>query len=134
MPRITSFLPWTLLCLLSFATLKSPLFAQPERTYELLDQVVKKKDKNLLYEVRQNIQLANGKRAIEGLNTLLTTYPNNVDLAYMRGAIHQEMKQYSAAAADFERGVQLAPDYKVGAIYDLGKLYQRTGEFGRAQQ
>lgn len=126
-------LPFTLLLFCGLATLKS-LAAQPAQAYELLDQIEKKKDKNLLYEVRQHIQLANGKRAIEGLNTLLTTYPNNVDLVYMRGAIHQEMKQFSAAAADFERGVALAPDYKVGAIYELGKLYHRIGNFEQAQR
>lgn len=133
MLRLTLLLPWTLLFVFSFATLK-PLSAQPDQGYELLNQITKKKDKNLLYEVRQDIQLANGKRAIEGLSTLLGNYPNNVDLVYMRGAIHQEMKQYSEAAADFERGITLAPNYKVGAILDLGKLYARLGDFGQAQQ
>lgn len=107
------------------------LTAQP--SYELFESITRKKDNSLLYEVRQQIALGNYRRALEGLDKLVSAYPQNVDLVFMRGAIFQLDGQLSPAAADFSRGLQLAPNYKVDAYLELGKIYQSKGDYDQAK-
>ncbi len=128
------FLPSLLACLL-IACLSQPnlLLAQGEKPYTVLADIVKKKDLTQLYSVRQHLQLGNFQQAIEALTPLLTTYPTNIDLRYMRAEAYRLSHQYQEAAGDFQLGTQLAPDYKIEAFMDLGKLRHKTGEFAAAQ-
>lgn len=127
---------FSLLGCLFFACQSVPttLAAQAERPYLLLADITKKKDRNQLYSVRQHLQMDNFKQAIEGLTPLLASYPNNIDLRYMRAEAHRLSGQVAAAAEDFQAGTQLAPEYKIEAFLDLGKLRHRLEDFPAAER
>lgn len=129
-------LPWLFCFILCMGCGASAgrLAAQPERPYELLDAIEKRRDRNALFEVRQDLQLGNFLSAVEGLGPLIEDHPTNVDLIYMRGEAYRLAGDYAAAALDFARGVRLAPDYKIEAFMDLGKIYQRNGDYAKAQE
>lgn len=127
---------FSLLGCLFFACQSVPttLAAQAEKPYLLLADITKKKDLNQLYKVRQHLQLDNFKQAIEELSPLLATYPTNIDLRYMRAEAHRLAGQVAAAAEDFQAGTQLAPDYKIEAFLDLGKLRHQLEDFPAAER
>ncbi|MEM9836898.1 MAG: OmpA family protein [Bacteroidota bacterium] len=127
---LSGLLCWLLVC--GLATLES-ISAQPDTTYELIESITKRKDRAKLHQIREHIDLGNYADAVEDLDPLIEAYPLNVDLIYMRARCHQWMKDYPTAAEDFKRGVTLAPNYKIGTFFELGELYQRTGEFALAK-
>lgn len=127
---------FSLLGCLLFAcqTVPTALPAQGEKPYFLLADITKKKDLNQLHRVRQQLQLDNFKQAIEDLSPLLATHPKNIDLRYMRAEAYRLSGDLAAAANDFQQGSQLAPDYKIEAFLDLGKLQHRLGDFASAER
>ena len=131
MRSILAFTPLYLVILLLFVL---PLGMQGQLAYETFDDITKKRDQGTLYEARQHLSLGNYPRSIAALNELIEDYPENVDLVFMRASVKQMADQPTGAIEDFNRGVDLAPGYKVEAFLELGKLYQEQGDLSSAKK
>jgi tetratricopeptide (TPR) repeat protein len=71
------------------------------------------------------------KRALEVIEPGLTQHPDSADLLAVRAVARHQMKDDTAARADAERAVQIAPANE-NAIAALAALYTDSGERDRA--
>jgi tetratricopeptide (TPR) repeat protein len=71
------------------------------------------------------------KRALEVVEPGLTQHPDDADLLAVRAVVRHQMKDDTAARADAERAVQIAPTNE-NAIAALAALYGDAGERDRA--
>src|SRR5258708_750537 len=67
----------------------------------------------------------------EKLTTALKTEPASVPIHYLLGLNYYRLHDFSKAADEFQRVLQLSPDYEL-AVYQLGVAYARTGDFDQA--
>lgn len=110
---------FTLLLGLTLAT----SLVKGQAAYERYADIAGKKDKALLHEARQLVNLQNYGPAITILDKLIERNPINIDLYYMRGALQKELRRYPGAISDFLRGIGLSEDYKKGIYLDLGETH-----------
>lgn len=64
----------------------------------------------------------NTEKAREYINMAMQNDPNNAQFLVIRGTLSQEMKDKTAAEADFNRAIEIDPN-NYDAIYGLGALY-----------
>jgi tetratricopeptide (TPR) repeat protein len=67
----------------------------------------------------------------EKLTTALKTESASVPVHYLLGLNYYRLHEFSKAADEFQRVLQLSPDYEL-AVYQLGLAYARTGDFDQA--
>lgn len=72
--------------------------------------------------------------AIEMLDKLLRDVPDFADGYYLRAGVKFELRQRSEAEADFEQLLQIAPDYKIRAIYRLARTELVLGKYSEAAE
>jgi tetratricopeptide (TPR) repeat protein len=72
-------------------------------------------------------------RAMRALDTLLSAYPRDARLHFLRGSLLAARQDYKAARAAMRHAVDLAPDYAV-ARFQLGFLLLTSGEPYPAQE
>lgn len=103
-----------------------------QANYQRLTDVTKKKDTKLLHAARQHIGMQRYAAAVASLDELIVRHPNNIDLLYMRGTIQKDLKNYSAAIDDLNRGLGLSASYNYGVYLELGELYRLNGELDKS--
>jgi tetratricopeptide (TPR) repeat protein len=64
----------------------------------------------------------NTEKAREYINLAMQNDPNNAQFLVIRGTLAQEMKDKTAAEADFNKALEIDPN-NYDAIYGLGALY-----------
>jgi arylsulfatase A-like enzyme/Tfp pilus assembly protein PilF len=67
----------------------------------------------------------------EKLKTALKTESASVPIHYLLGLNYYRLHEFSLAADEFQRVLQLSPDYEL-AMFHLGLAYARTGDFDQA--
>lgn len=86
----------------------------------------------ILAEARALLEREDADRARELLNPALKAHPQNAELHYLRGLARYVRKEFAAAAADFDRSLQLDPS-SPGAYYHRGlcrfDLFDLKGAF-----
>jgi len=70
------------------------------------------------------------QKALELIAPALNAHPDDADLLTVRAAARAQLKDESAALADAERAVQIAPDNE-SAVLLLAELYRVSGQSGR---
>ena len=73
------------------------------------------------------------QNSTEKLTAALKTDPSSVPVHYLLGLNYYRLREFPKAIAEFQRVLQLSPDYELAA-YQLGLAYARTGEFDQAIQ
>ncbi len=69
--------------------------------------------------------------SMEKLTAALKTESASVPVHYLLGLNYYRLHEFSKAADEFQRVLQLSPDYEL-AVYQLGLAYARTGDFDQA--
>ncbi len=72
--------------------------------------------------------------AVEILDKLLQDVPDFADGYYLRAGVKFELRQRAEAEADFEQLLQIAPDYKIRAIYRLARTELVLGKYVEAAE
>lgn len=72
--------------------------------------------------------------AVEMLDKLLQDVPDFADGYYLRAGVKFELRQRAEAEADFEQLLQIAPDYKIRAIYRLARTELVLGKYVEAAE
>jgi arylsulfatase A-like enzyme/Tfp pilus assembly protein PilF len=73
------------------------------------------------------------QNSTEKLTAALKTDPSSVPVHYLLGLNYYRLREFPKAVAEFQRVLQLSPDYELAA-FQLGLAYGRTGEFDQAIQ
>src|SRR5258708_1022881 len=93
------------------------------------------KDRIQIYELISDAiaesQHGEYQSSTEKLTTALKTEPASVPIHYLLGLNYYRLHDFSKAADEFQRVLQLSPDYEL-AVYQLGLAYARTGDFDQA--
>jgi len=76
-------------------------------------------------------QHGNYQPSAEKLNTALKTDPNSVPVHYLLGLNYYRMKNFPAAVEQFQRVIELSPDYTLALFY-LGVAYGHTGQIAKS--
>lgn len=69
--------------------------------------------------------------SMEKLTAALKTESASVPVHYLLGLNYYRLHEFSKAADEFQRVLQLSPDYEL-AVFQLGLAYARTGDFDQA--
>jgi tetratricopeptide (TPR) repeat protein len=94
---------------------------------------------NVLNYIMANsyIQIGDWPRAIELLDMteeLLTPNPKEIALLYAsRGEAYKKANQFQKAIAQFEKALELDPDYKA-YIYEIGICYYNAKDYDNAKK
>lgn len=72
------------------------------------------------------LSLGQDSEALLYLNSLLGKDPANPILFYSRGTLYQKQENYTQAESDFQKAIELKPDY-FDAHYNLGALHFNRG-------
>ena len=70
--------------------------------------------------------------AVDMLDKLLTAVPDFADGYYLRAGVQFELRQREAAEADFEKLLNIAPDYSIRALYRLARTELVLGKYQEA--
>lgn len=73
------------------------------------------------------------QKALKPLNQLISSRPDYTRAYSARGNILYELKEYAAAAADFEKVVEIAPGH-AWSHYRLGVIYEKLGRISQARE
>jgi len=80
-----------------------------------------------LVDAQHDYNTGRYNRAVDALNSAIAKSPDDAGLLGLLGESYYQLREYSRAAASFERAIQLAP--KVSEYHDwLGKAYGRRAE------
>ena len=71
-------------------------------------------------------------RALEELKKALELEPNFIDALIYRGSVQYDLQEYRLAQADFERALELDPDYDVFVWYQAALAAYRRGAYAEA--
>ena len=85
----------------------------------------------LISEAIADSQHGNYQPSTEKLNTALKTDPNSVPVHYLLGLNYYRMKDFPAAVEQFQRVIELSPDYTLALFY-LGVAYGHTGQIAKS--
>jgi len=75
----------------------------------------------------------NAKRGMRDLDTILSEFPDDPRLHFLKGSLQAGREDYAAARISMRRAVDLAPDFAV-ARFQLGLLLLTSGEPHAAQE
>lgn len=102
---------------------------EDENAIATIDEgLVKFPDDLSLLTSRINLYLRYGqmKEALNYIDRALTNDSENAILYFVRGTIHDNLKELTKAEADYKKALQLNPEY-FDANYNLGALYFNMG-------
>ncbi len=71
------------------------------------------------------------EESIEGLKRVIKTEPSLVPAHYLEGLDYYRLKKYAEAEAEFQKTVELSPDYAL-AVFNLGMAQAHAGEIDTA--
>ena len=71
------------------------------------------------------------RSSIEKLTTALKTESSSVPVHYLLGLNYYRLHEFSKAAEEFQRVLQISPDYEL-AVFQLGLSYGSNGDFDQA--
>jgi len=84
-------------------------------------------DNNLLVEeLEYYLQNNKHQEALNNLNTAITNDPSNHVLYFARGTVYENLKDETKAVADYNKALEVKPDY-YDAAFNLGAYYFNIG-------
>ena len=93
------------------------------------------KDRVQVYELISDAvadsQAGNYEASNQKLTATLKTEPNSVPVHYLLGLNHYRLRMFPQAVAEFQRVLQLSPDYAL-AVYNLGLAYGQNHQIDEA--
>jgi arylsulfatase A-like enzyme/Flp pilus assembly protein TadD len=101
------------------------------RSTDLADPKDRIQTYELVSEGMADAQHGRYAQSVDKLTSALKDDPNSVPIHYLLGLDYYRLQEYTKAIANYERVLQLSPDYAL-AVFQLGLAYGRAGDSQRA--